>query len=245
VERVHGVAAALAVLERRPRDVLRIAYAPSAERALSGALRDAARRRVPVRRLDPEALTEMAGAAHHEGVCVLCRPKPVPELGELVARTRPRGLVLALDAVDNPHNVGAVLRSAAFFGASGLIVSDAARRTLPPAAVRIAEGGAEHVPVLHAPQLPPLLSALRAEGLSIVGADARGKVSLAELRWPERAVLVLGAERTGLSPRTRELCQVVTRIGGSGAVESLNVSVAAGVLLASWAHAGRGPAERA
>jgi TrmH RNA methyltransferase len=237
VERVYGLSAALAVLAVRPHDVLRIAHTKAARMALAAALREAARRRTAYEEVTDEALAELAGAAHHEGVCLLVRPRPAPTLETLARRATPAGLVLALDGVDNPHNVGAVLRSVAFFGAAGVQVADAARKSLPPSAVRIAEGGAEHAPVVHVPELAPALYALRELGLTIVGTDSHGGVPLRELSWPRRVVLVLGAERAGMTPDVRAACELITCIEGSGALESLNVAVAAGVLLAS--HAAR------
>lgn len=234
---MHGLSAALAVLARRPQDVLRIAHTKAARKPLAAALREAARRRTAYEELSDEALAELAGAAHHEGVCLLVRPRPAPTLDTLARRASPAGLVLALDGVDNPHNVGAVLRSVAFFGAAGMLVADSARKSLPPSAVRIAEGGAEHAPVVHVPALAPALQALRTLGLTIVGTDSHGGVPLHALSWPARAVLVFGAERAGMTPDVRATCELVTCIEGSGAIESLNVAVAAGVLLAS--HAAR------
>jgi TrmH RNA methyltransferase len=237
---VYGLSAALAVMARRPSDIVNIAYAQSARKALAPALREAARRRVPYNEFGDDELAQMAGATHHEGVCLLVRARPAPGLDDMVRAATPQGLLLALDGVDNPHNVGAVLRSAAFFGASGMIVADAARKALPASAVRIAEGGAEYVRVWHVPELAPVLRTLRDHAFSIVGADNRAGVLLDALQWPARAVLVLGAERVGLTPAVRGACHVVTRIEGTGALDSLNVAVAAGVLLASHARAMRG-----
>jgi TrmH RNA methyltransferase len=240
VERVHGLSAVLAVLARRPEDVLRIHHSKAARMPLTEALRTAARLRIAYEEVSDEQLAEISGAAHHEGVCALIRPRPLPTLETLVRRATPSGLVLALDGVDNPHNVGAVLRSVAFFGAAGLLVADAARKALPPSAVRIAEGGAEHAPVVHVAALGPALRALRERGLTVVGTDSHAGIPLHALHWPERAVLVLGAERAGMSEDVRAACELVTCVEGSGAIESLNVAVAAGVLLASHASgAGR------
>jgi TrmH RNA methyltransferase len=136
--------------------------------------------------------------------------------------------------VQNPHNLGAVLRSAAYFGARGLIVS--ADKKLTAAARRVAEGGAEHVPVVSVPSLPVALKAFADHELAIIGADTRAPVQLHTLKWPKRAVLVLGHERDGLSKPVRTACNTLVRIAGTGAVESLNVSVAAGVFLASYAR---------
>jgi TrmH RNA methyltransferase len=236
VERIYGLAAARAAFAVRPEQVLRIAYSERARLPLAEMLRAAARRRIAYRELSDEELAQMAGAVHHEGVCVLARPRVEPSLDELAERTKPRGLLAALDGVDNPHNVGAVLRSAAFFGVAGLLIADPKRRVLTSASRRIAEGGAEHVPLVHCAELAPALRELRARGLRVIGSDSGRGLPLSELRWPPRCVLVLGAEDRGLSSAVRGACDETVRIGGTNAVESLNVSVAAGVLFASYAR---------
>jgi TrmH RNA methyltransferase len=179
----------------------------------------------------------MAATVHHEGVCLLVKRRAAASLDDLARSTEPYGLLVALDRVGNPHNVGAVLRTAAFFGVRGLLLADEKHSALTPAAVRVAEGGAEHVAVAHGAELAVALHALRANGLGIIGADGRAQTPLPELRWPQRAVLVLGHEDEGLSPTVKKSCDTLVRIGGSGALESLNVSVAAGVLIASYAAA--------
>ena len=146
-------------------------------------------------------------------------------------------MIVALDHVGNPHNAGAILRTAAFFGAHGLVLGSSEREALTPAALRVAEGGAEFVPVVHSADLVAALETLRAQGLGIIGADSKARMPLAALKWPKRCVLVLGHERDGLSPAVRKCCDAGIHIAGSGAIDSLNVSVAAGVLIASYAAA--------
>lgn len=236
-QKVYGLSAALAVMAQRPEQVLRIAHTQAARKALAPALREAARRRIAYREVGEEDLSRIAGSVHHEGVCLLAvQPEP-PDVATLARRAAPSGLIVALDRVRNPHNVGAILRSAAFFGAAGMVLAGESgkRGNLGPAAVRVAEGGAEHVPVASVAELPPALRELARAGFSIVGADAHAERTLASLSWPERAVLVLGSEDLGLAAAVRAACDVTVRIDGGGQVESLNVSVAAGVLLSSFA----------
>lgn len=237
-QKVYGISAVLAVLAQRPEQVLSIAYSRAARKPLANALREAARRRIAYREVDEEELARIAGSLHHEGVCVLAREPAALDLAAMVRRTEPRGLILALDGVQNPHNVGGILRSAAFFGAAGLVLGGqrgARAEGLPPAALRVAEGGAEHVGVLRVSELAPALRQLARAGLRVIGADAHAKSSLTELSWPARTVLVLGSEAEGLARDVRALCDATVRIVGRGALESLNVSVAAGVMLASHA----------
>jgi TrmH RNA methyltransferase len=233
-ERVYGLSAALAAFAQRPEGVLSIAHTPEVRRQLADMLREAARRRIAYREVDEEALTNMAESVHHEGVCLLLRAEPAPTLEQLAARVGAQGVLIALADVQNPHNLGAILRSAAYFGARGVVVSQ--DRKLTAAARRVAEGGAEHVPITPVEDLPAALRSLADHEFTIVGADTRAKLELGSLRWPKRAVLVLGHERDGLSGPARAACKTLVRIAGSPAVDSLNVSVAAGVLLASFAQ---------
>jgi TrmH RNA methyltransferase len=234
-ERVYGLSAALAAFGERPDSVLSIAHTAAARRPLAQMLSEAAQRHIAYREVDEESLARMAESVHHEGVCLLLRPRPAPGPRQIVERVGNQGLVLALDGVQNPHNVGAMLRTAAYFGAAAMIVSmDDDKPVLTPAARRVAEGGAELLPVAQVPSLPAALRKLADAGMAIIGTDARTKLTTAELRWPRRVVLVLGNEREGLASDTREVCSTLVRIPGTEAIDSLNVSVAAGILLASY-----------
>ncbi len=236
-ERVYGLAAALSVWQRRPEQVISIAHTPEARRALAELLRQAARRRVAYREVSDEELARMADSVHHEGVCMLVKARPTPGPSELAERVGEFGLVLALDGVQNPHNVGAILRSAAYFGVAAMLLSESEHSPLTAAAKRVAEGGAELVAVAQVSSLPAALRSLADRDFVAFGADARAKISLAQLHWPKRAVLALGHEQHGLSPEVRKACKTLVRIAGSEAIDSLNVSVAAGIFMASYANA--------
>jgi TrmH RNA methyltransferase len=236
LDRVAGVAAARAALAVRPDDVLHIAYAPEARRELAELLREAARRRIAYRELPSAELAKVAGTLHHEGVCLQVRARPPLRLAQIADTLSDGGFVLALDGVRNPHNIGALLRSAAYFGGRALLVAGGEERGLSAGAVRVAEGGAEYVPVCFVPELCDALERLREAGAQIVGADAHRGEPLESARLADKSVLVLGSERSGLSPAVRRHCATLVRIAGTGRVESLNVSVAAGILMAHAAH---------
>jgi TrmH RNA methyltransferase len=241
-ERVYGVAAAQAAFAVRPDAVISIAYTAALRRPLADMLRAAARLRIAYREVDAEELTRMAQSVHHEGVCLLVAARPAPKPAELIRNLGASGLLLALDGVENPHNVGAILRSAAYFGVRGLVYSTADKAStseglLPAAARRVAEGGAEHVPVLRVQQLSSWLREASRARIAVIGCDAHAKTNLDRFEWPERAVLVLGHEQRGLARETQAQCQTSVRIAGSQQIESLNVSVAAGIFLASYAQA--------
>ncbi len=242
-ERVVGLAAVRSVLEARPKDALNIAHGREARQEVREILRLAAQHRIAYRELPAADLDRLADTVHHEGVCMLTRARLAPALKDMVKRLDDRGFLLALDRVDNPHNVGAILRTAAFFGARGLLVADPRtsggreEKTLTPAMVRIAEGGAERVPVLFTPDLAAALGAFAAQEIAIIGADGRARKAMTELAWPARCVIVMGSERSGMSDPVRKRCSHEVRIDGTSYVESLNVSVAAGILMASRAGA--------
>ena len=233
---MYGLAAARAAFDTRPDAVLSIAHTLALRQALAPMLREAARRHIAYREVDDAALAQMAESVHHEGICLLVRPRSTLALRELAEQVDDVGLLLALDSLQNPHNIGAILRSAAYFGVRGVLLPEAHASKLSAAARRVAEGGAEHVPITVVPELAPALLRLADAGFGVVGADARARQPLHALRWPERAVLVLGHEQNGISAEARKACQVLTRIAGTEAVDSLNVSVAAGVLMSSFAQ---------
>jgi len=236
---VYGVKAALALIERRPGDVLRLHYRADRRAQLKGVLAWAASKRLPYRELDEESLKKVAGGVHHEGLVVIAKPLRYgsfrAESAEAADGRELRGrkpLWVAVDGVENPHNLGAILRSCAFFGADGVLVGGAAAGDkVNQAAIRIAEGGAEYVRLAGEGDLAGLLAALVQQGWAVLGLETGGS-PLPRQRPARPVLLVLGHEREGLRPEIRRACSSVHRISGSGTLASLNVSVAAGVALA-------------
>ena len=242
---VYGVKAALALIERRPGDVLRLHYRADRRAQLKGVLAWAASRKLPYRELDEESLKKVAGGSHHEGLVVIAKPLRYGSFAaeaaeaagdrETAAERAPRGpqpLWVAVDGVENPHNLGAILRSCAFFGAEGVLVGGAAPGDkVNQAAIRIAEGGAEYVRLAGEEKLAERLTALGQQGWAVLGLETDGS-PLPQQRPGRPVLLVLGHEHEGLRPEIRRACSTVHRIAGSGTLASLNVSVAAGVALA-------------
>lgn len=235
---VYGVKAALALLERRPDDVRRIYHAPGLRGVLGPHLSAAAARHRPYREVDGEALARLAQSPHHEGLVVVATPRYYAELTPALARAGgPAALWLALDGVENPHNLGALVRTAAFFGLTGVLAGGATPGDKVNAAVlRVSEGGVEHVPLVAAPQLAPALRTLREAGCRVLGLETDAAESLADAVAAGHTVgplvLVLGAERAGLSAAVRQACDALCVLAGGGPLPSLNVSVTAGVALA-------------
>ena len=147
------------------------------------------------------------------------------------ASTMERAVVLILDQVTDPHNIGAILRSANAFGAIGIVMQSRNAPELNGVMAKAASGALEHMPVAYETNLSRALNALQAEGFTAIGLDERGEKTLAQIAVPAKAVLVLGAEGKGLRQNLREHCDVVARLPTVGAIASLNVSNAAAVAL--------------
>lgn len=238
-EPIYGVRAALAVLRARPEDVLEVVYGRGVRKEIAPLLQWAGERAVPASELPDPEIAQRAGSSHHEGVCVVARPRRFLTVAELAERLlRSRGAALALDRVRNPYNIGAVLRSAAFFGLEAAILgAPAPHPALPPDAVRVAEGGVEHLSLARTTDLAESLARMRARGVQVVGAESNVEASVFGYRFARPTVLVVGHEREGMSLRVRAQCDALVTIPGAGAVHSLNVAVAAGVLFAELARA--------
>lgn len=240
---VCGLHAAMAVLRHRPDAIRRVYYAPWRRHEVGPLLERTAALRRPYNEVAPEELEAVAGTVHHEGVVVETDPIEHVPLEALVRALPPDAVLVALDGVGNPHNLGAILRSAAWFGVAGVIVpqDDPRQARLSPAAVRVARGGAEVVPVVAVPNLAAALRRLADAGVTLVAAEAEtGPSPLEGDPLPRPCCLVLGSEDQGLTPAVRVACKRRVSIPGTGAVESLNVSVAAGVLLAAVTRHGLG-----
>jgi 23S rRNA (guanosine2251-2'-O)-methyltransferase len=233
-EVIYGVHAVRALLQRHPERVLRVSLQQG--RADSRAtqieqLAQAAGR--PVERVDAGLLNARLGDVTHQGVAAEVLPLLPWREDELLAAAASRRdpLLLALDGVQDPHNLGACLRTADACGVLALIVPRDRAAPLNATARKVATGAAETTPVAIVTNLARTLGLLKDAGLWIIGADAQGAQSAAAVDLTGARVLVLGAEGSGLRSLTRRHCDWLVRLPSLGAVESLNVSVAAGMLL--------------
>jgi TrmH RNA methyltransferase len=240
--RVFGLNACLALFARRPQDVRKVWLMESRVGALKPVLAWCVKNRLGYRVVQEDDLDKLTSTQHHEGVCfdVLRRP-PLTVTGLLAAAPREpeASLLILLDGVGNPHNVGALLRSAANFGAHGLILSPDAPATLSGATCRVAEGGAEVVPLAQAGTDEDVLPILRKAGYRIAATTPRDGVGLFDQALPERLVLIFGAESEGIGDALIRAADLRLTIPGTGEVESLNISASAAVLFAEWWRSAR------
>ncbi len=246
-EIVYGLHAVQAVLAKDPSRVLRVYVLRGREDGrVVALLAAAAATQVTVERVDAARLERLAGDAVHQGVVAEVRPV-VPwdedrlsaELARLqdpavvaaAAGGRYAPLLLALDGVQDPHNLGACLRTADACGALAVLIPRD-RAAQPNATMRkVAAGAAETTPIVVVTNLARCLRDLKQAGLWVVGAEAGAQKRAADVDLTGGTVIVMGAEGGGLRQLTRQHCDLLVRLPSLGAVESLNVSVAAGMLL--------------
>jgi 23S rRNA (guanosine2251-2'-O)-methyltransferase len=199
------------------------------------ALFELARRRSQVRPVTREQLEARAKTDAPQGVLALADAVVPVDLDVLAEQ--PMALLVALDGVTDPGNLGAVLRSAETAGATGVLIPKHRSAHLSPAAVKAAAGAVEHVPIAVVPGIPAALEQLRRSEVWVVGLDAGGTSDVFSLNVAGAALaLVLGAEGAGLARLTRERCDVIVSIPMRGELESLNVAAAAAVACHAIAH---------
>jgi 23S rRNA (guanosine2251-2'-O)-methyltransferase len=176
--------------------------------------------------------------AVHQGLAALVEPLAGRNLAEFCA-PESAGLLLALDQVTDPHNVGAILRSAAAFGVAGVILTERHAPGATGALAKAASGALEYVPLIRVVNLAQTLSTLKDADYTVIGLAEEGETALPALPPSERMVLVLGAEGTGLRRLTRERCDLLVHLPTRGPMASLNVSNAAAVALYALSVKGR------
>ena len=227
---ICGANAVAALFAYRPGDVLRLFYAETQISRVGGWCATLAAARKPYRKLDPEPLEAVAGTTHNGGIVAVARARRIPIFDP---ENPPRGrLLLVLDGIGNPHNLGAIARSAAFFGVRHLLIGEGPGHALPSdAAYRVAEGGLEALEITRTRALPAAILALEPYYRTVAATLSEAASPLSELPRDRPVALVLGAEEAGVSEGVRTACRREVRIAARGPVQSLNVAQAAAVLL--------------
>jgi 23S rRNA (guanosine2251-2'-O)-methyltransferase len=190
--------------------------------------------KITVNHRSREQLDKLAGEARHQGVAALYEPPPMAHENDLAALMEHDGsqtLVLVLDGVTDPHNLGACLRSSAAAKVTAVIVPKDRAVGLTPVVRRASAGGADRVPLIAVTNLARTLRELKDAGVWITGLDGETETSIYAVDLKGPVAIVLGSEGEGMRRLTRELCDFVAKIPMPGMMESLNVSVATGVVL--------------
>jgi RNA methyltransferase, TrmH family len=240
--RVAGLPAVRALFAKAPDRVERLFFDQRMRAQVSDFCAELARTHKPYRLVPSEELERVAGSVMHGGIVALAQPQPVPVLDLAKAAdtaadwARGGKPLLLLDGIGNPHNLGAIVRTAAFFGLPRIVLSDHPAQAGPSdASYRVAEGGLEYVELHRSVRFAHTLQRLR-RSYRVIGTAAGNGQSIEALRRAERPIdrpmaVVLGNEEHGLPPATLAACEAIITIPGSGLVQSLNVAASAAILL--------------
>jgi TrmH RNA methyltransferase len=231
-ERITGLPAVKALFEHDPRRAERLFYDERMKVLAGGFCAVMAKQHKPYRMVSTDELTKIAGTQLHGGIAVVAKPKPIALFDPAEARVWTRPLLI-LDGIGNPHNLGAIARTLAFFGLERLVISDHPSQAAPSeAAFRVSEGGLEWLEIYRTAKLVPALKRLR-DSHRIVGTALGSGKPLDQALAPSAKplALILGNEEHGLPPATLAACDDIATIAGSGRVQSLNVAATAAILI--------------
>lgn len=237
---ICGLAAVKARFQKDPSSIQRLFFDAPTGRKVGALCKALASERKVYRSVPSAELEKIAGSIHHGGiVAIVFAPKLMsPRPADLKRWARQRMPVLILDRVGNAHNLGALARTAAHLGVDQIVIADTPESARPnDAAYRVAEGGLETVTVWATRDLPRLIKDMRRAGYAVMAAATRGGQPESSVGSQQPCALVMGNEEHGIAPKISAACSRELTIPGTGAVESLNVSVAGAILM--WELFGR------
>jgi len=185
---------------------------------------------VPVRFEPRASLDRLAGTPAHQGVVALGAAKQYADLDSIP----PSGMLVVLDGVEDPHNLGAIIRTAYAAGAAGVVIPERRAATVTDVVAKAAAGALEHLPVIRAGNINRTLEQLKKRGYWIYGLDERGAEAYDRVAYAIPTAFVFGAEGKGLHEQVQKHCDLLVRIPMDGKIPSLNVSVATGIVLFEW-----------
>ena len=236
MDKLTGIHAVKEALEaRRPID--RIAIAKGRQDTRVEEIVQLARKQgVPVRFEDRGQIDRLANSKDHQGVVALAAARAAASLEDILANANVNGhaqlgLIVLLDGVEDPHNLGAIVRTALAAGAHGVVIPERRAAGLTDTVARASAGALAHLPVAKVTNLVRTMEELKEAGYWLVGLDEQGEKNYTEVDYTSPVGIVLGSEGQGLHELTRKRCDFVVSLPTTGPVKSLNVSVAAGVVL--------------
>ena len=230
---LYGIHAVEEALRARPRSIAHIAVARERSDLKLQRIIDGCRYAgIPVRFEPRAALDRLANTGAHQGVVARVTSKAYADLEDLLAQRRGKfAFLVVLDGVEDPHNLGAIIRTADSAGADGIVIPERRAAGVTSTVAKIAAGAAEHLPIARVTNINRAVEELKAKNIWTVGLDERGQQNYDTLDYNMDCALVLGAEGHGLHDLVRRKCDFLVSIPMQGGVPSLNVSVAAGVVM--------------
>ncbi|MGA2811247.1 MAG: 23S rRNA (guanosine(2251)-2'-O)-methyltransferase RlmB [Candidatus Acidiferrum sp.] len=235
MDRLTGIHAVREALEAgRPLD--RIVIAKGRQDTRTEEIVQLARKQsVPLRFEDRSQLDRLAGSRDHQGVLALAAARPASTLDEIIASGKApgsqKGLIVLLDGVEDPHNLGAIIRTSLAAGAHGVVIPERRAAGLTDTVSRASAGALAHLPVAKVTNLARSMEELKEAGYWLIGLDEKAEQSYTQADYTSPVGIVLGGEGQGLHELTRKRCDFIVSLPTVGPVKSLNVSVAAGVVL--------------
>ncbi|MBM3207611.1 MAG: tRNA/rRNA methyltransferase [Chlamydiae bacterium] len=233
----YGIHACLAIADKRPKDIIKIYIDSSNIKTFKEALKWCSDNKKAYHIVTNADLDKVSGSVHHEGVCIVAKESvPMDERSfiKTIESSQKQMCILYFDGVQNPHNIGSIIRTCAHFNVQYILGSKEDLPALSPSACRIAKGGAEIVQLVKVENPVQFMKILKNKGFHIVSTSSHVKDSLYDVKLPSRMVLALGSEANGVSKDILSFSSMKVQIPGSGLVESLNVSVATSLFLGEF-----------
>ena len=237
--KVYGLHACLALFKKRPQDLIRLYCLESTIPRIQPLLKYCVDNKKAYHVVSAEELQRITDSMHHEGICLLTRERAPLGFEELLSDLKKSGpqapqTLIYLEGVENPHNIGSLLRTCAHFGVRYLLADIKELSALPSATYRVAKGGVEEVAFVPLSQPLKMLRQLKESGFTLIASSGHAKKNLYQKALPEKTCFLFGSETRGIADSFLKLCADVLAVPGSGGVESLNVSVTSALFLGEF-----------
>jgi 23S rRNA (guanosine2251-2'-O)-methyltransferase len=215
-----------------PAKELVVAIKVELDEKISEAIRLAKNSDLPIKELPRRAIDELTGNANHQGIALVIKPFNYSELDQIIAKAKKPMMLIGLDGITDPHNLGAVVRSAAAFGADGVVIPERRNAAMTGSAWKASAGAAARMPIAQVTNLVRSIEDAKKAGCFVIGLDAEGDSELSKMNLANESIyIIVGSEGKGLSRLVREKCDLVVSIAMQSTVESLNASVATAITM--------------
>jgi len=215
-----------------PAKELVVALKTEIDEKISEAIRLAKNQDLPIKELPRRALDDLTGSSNHQGVALVIKPFNYSEFSKVINNAKKPMMLIGLDGITDPHNLGAVVRSAAAFGADGVIIPERRNAAMTGSAWKASAGAAARMPISQVTNLVRTIQDAKKAGCFVIGLDAQGDQQLSQMSLATESIfIIVGSEGKGLSRLVRENCDLVISIPMQSSVESLNASVATAIVM--------------
>ena len=215
-----------------PAKELVVAIKVEIDEKISEAIRLAKNSDLPIKELPRRALDDLTGSANHQGIALVIKPFNYRKFDKLISNAKKPMMLIGLDGITDPHNLGAVVRSAAAFGADGVVIPERRNASMTGSAWKASAGAAARMPISQVTNLVRSIEDAKKAGCFVIGLDAEGDATLAKMNLATESIfIIVGSEGKGLSRLVRDKCDLVVSIPMQSSVESLNASVATAIVM--------------